>query len=509
MKRDGATQSIWQDEATYQPVNAWDRNYVYDALVIGGGITGITTALLLAEKGLKCILAEAVNLGFGTSGGTTAHLNTMLDAAYYEVERDFSAEDARLLATGAREAIDLVEGLITRHDISCSFSYEPGYLFARNKEEEEELDKIKSGAERAGIVTSYSDTIPVPVPFTRAIRFEFQGQFHASKYLHGLAAAFEKRGGVILQQCMVGELTEEDHFIADTTLGEIFARKVVYATHIPPGINILHFRNAPYRSYAMGILLRDPRQYPAGLVYDLEEPYHYYRTHVIRGRSYLIAGGNDHKAGHVDNTNFVFTELEGYLRQHFSIESIDYRWSSQYYVPADGLPYIGLLPGHERVYCATGFNGNGMTLGTLAAKIICEQITDCPSKYEQLFNPARIKPVAGFTAFVKENADVVSKFIGMRFSYDHIRDLAELAPGEGRLVEYEGHKLAMYKDEQGLIHAVDPVCTHARCIVNWNSAEKSWDCPCHGARYAPNGKVLTGPARKDLQLIQWKSLQGD
>lgn len=508
MKRDGANKSIWQDTADYQPLNAWDKSRPYDVLIVGGGITGLTTALLLQEKGLKCILAEAVNLGFGSTGGTTGHLNTLLDTPYYQVARDFGEEAATLLATGTREAIDLVEGLISKHDIHCDFGYKPGFLFAQDRRQEEELEKIKESAARAGVVVSDTDQVPVPVPFTKAIRFELQARLHAAHYLQGLAYAFEAQGGVILQQCRITDLKAGPPFVAETTLGTIEAQQVVYATHIPPGINILHFRNAPYRSYVMGIRLKNG-QYPDALAYDMHEPYHYYRSQQIGNKQYLVAGGNDHKTGHNDNTEQSFRELEAYLRHHFDIESIDYRWSSQYFEPADGLPYIGLLPGHDNVYCATGFSGNGMVLGSLAGKMLCEQITDCPNKYKDLLNPSRIKPIAGFTAFVKENADVVSRFIGMRFSYEHIRDLAGLAPGEGRLVEYEGNKLALYKDGQGLIHALDPVCTHARCIVAWNSTEKSWDCPCHGARYAPNGQVLTGPARHDLQLIQWKSLEGD
>jgi hypothetical protein len=284
----------------------------------------------------------------------------------------------------------------------------------------------------------------------------------------------------------------------------------VWATHIPPGINLLHFRNGPYRSYVIGVTLKNEAQYPEGLVYDHGDPYHYYRTLEMDGQKYLVAGGRDHKTGHEENTDAVFTELEAYVRGHFAVDSVPFKWSSQFYEPADGLPYIGLLPGgHDGEYCATGFSGDGQTLGTLSGVVISDLITKGSSPYEDLFRPSRIKPIAGFTEFVKENADVVKRFVADRFAYDKIEEMAEIAPGEGRLVNYEGEKLAVYKNEQGLVHAVSPVCKHAKCIVAWNSSEKSWDCPCHGARYAPTGEVLTGPAREGLDVVMWKSLDGD
>jgi Rieske Fe-S protein len=168
-----------------------------------------------------------------------------------------------------------------------------------------------------------------------------------------------------------------------------------------------------------------------------------------------------------------------------------------------------LLPGAEDIYVGTGYGGNGITLGSLAAKIICSLITCNDNKYAELFDPGRIKMVAGFSNFVKENADVVSKFIGMRFSYEQVSSLVELAPGEAMLAEWEGNKVALYKDENSKVHALDPVCPHAKCIVDWNNAEKSWDCPCHGSRFAPNGALLTGPATTGLTQIKWEDIEGD
>lgn len=509
MKRDGVTRSIWQEGIVdYQSTNNWNKDEVYDVLIVGGGITGLTAAVLLQTQGKKCLLAEAHNIGFGTTGGTTAHLNTLLDSTYDKIENNFGKDGAKTVAAACREAIDLVEGLIVRYGIDANFFYEPGYLFADTDQETKKLQDVIKASANAGVVCDWTEHVPLKVPFRKAARFEFQARIHPTKYITGLAKVFENEGGVLLQQCIVNSVENGQHFIADTSLGKIKARKVVYATHIPPGINLLHFRCAPYRSYVQAFTLKSG-DYPQGLIYDMKDPYNYYRTQVINDKEYIIAGGYDHKTGHETNTEQVFREQEAFLRQLFDIDSIDYKWSSQYFNSADGMAYIGVLPGHEHIYVGTGYEGNGITLGSLAGKIICEMLTEGKSKYQDIFSPSRIKPIAGFADFVKENADVVSQFIGKRLSYEKIDELVQLAPGEATLAEWDGNKVALYKDENGRVHALDPVCPHAKCIVAWNSAEKSWDCPCHGSRFACNGALLTGPARVGLTQIKWEDIEGD
>ncbi len=504
MNRDGTQISIWQDFApTYQTANGLQENTTYDIVIAGGGITGLTTALLLQSQGKKCVLADAHSLGFGTTGGTTAHLNTMLDATYPEIERDFGNEAAKEVARAAGEAISLIRTLSGTYHIACDFSYKAGYLYAQNEKETDELQKIMEASRRAGIAIEPADHIPVPVPFQKACSFENQAQFNIAAYLNGLAQAFEQAGGVILEHCLVS--LPDTPGLVPTSMGDIKAEHTVFATHIPPGINLLHFRCAPYRSYAAAVTLNG-QDYPDGLAYDMEDPYHYFRTQYINGRPYLIAGGFDHKTGHQEHTEASFRSLDAYLKKYYNISSVDYQWSSQYYIPADGLPYIGKLPGHDQVYTGTGFNGNGMIFGTLTGKILSDMILGRENRYAELFKPSRIKPVAGFMEFVKENADVVSQFIGKRFSYEQISDLAALANGEATLAAYEGKKIALYKDEKGKLYSLDPVCPHAGCLVAWNSAEKTWDCPCHGGRYAIDGSLLTGPALKGLTKLDMNNL---
>ena len=509
MKRDGALKSLWQGTAEEIRVgNNWNKDTLYDVLVVGAGITGCTTALLLQSQGLNCILAEANNVGFGTTGGTTAHLNTILDSTYPEIESKFGEDEAKLVARGTRESIDLIEGLVNKYNIDCGFAYRTGFLIAQDEKEVKELRKMAEAAQRAGVVVSRTENVPTTLPYVEAIRVEMQAQIHPTCFINGLAIAYQQHGGVLLQQCTVHKIESGENYTADTSLGEIKAKYVIYATHIPPGITLYNFRCAPYRSYAIACTLAD-EQYPDGLVYDLKDPYNYFRTQEVDGKKYMIAGGFDHKTGHNKNTEHVFAELEAFVRKHYNVSNIEYKWSSQYFVPADGLPYIGLMPGHDRMYIATGFNGNGMVLGPLSAKIICELITRQQSIYEKVFDPSRIKPIAGFTEFVKENADVISKFISLRFSYKKIEELAQLAPGEGLLADWEDKKVALYKDENGHIYAVDPVCPHAGCLVEWNTAEKSWDCPCHGSRFGCNGTLLTGPANKGLEPMKWEDMEGD
>ncbi|HEX2846304.1 MAG TPA: FAD-dependent oxidoreductase [Chitinophagaceae bacterium] len=504
--RDGYQTSLWQSSIPpYQPVNISD-NSNYDVIIVGGGITGISTALLLQESGKKCLVLEANTLCFGTTGGTTAHLNTLLDTPYSTIRKKFNAESAAIVAKSTEAAIELVKRNIKKYSIDCDFSEADAFLFAENSKQEKQLEEIAEAALEAGLDLQFTENIPVPASFVSAIRVKGQAKFHPLKYVYGLAKAFERRGGHIRQDCRVTGVEVNEKVEVTTSSGQYACADLIYATHIPPGVNLLHLRCSPYRSYVMAVVL-DKEEYPADLCYDMVDPYHYYRTQEVDGQLYLIAGGKDHKTGHEENTQHRFTELEAHIRKMFRVKKVAYKWSSQYYESADGLPYIGHLPGQpEHLYVATGFGGNGMVYSSVAALTLEAILNNEENGQTRLFDPNRLKPVAGFTNFIQQNAGVAGELLGRLFSGEHLEELAELAPGEGKMVSYEGQKIALYKDEEGVLHAIDPVCTHLKCEVNWNSAERSWDCPCHGTRYNYDGRVLTGPADRDAEPIYMESL---
>jgi glycine/D-amino acid oxidase-like deaminating enzyme/nitrite reductase/ring-hydroxylating ferredoxin subunit len=507
MRRDGANISLWQNTAPGFTPSSQITNKTFDVLIAGGGITGVTTALLLQKQGKKCLIAEANNLCFGTTGGTTAHINTFFDTAYDQITNDFGEHNAQLVAKATKQAIRLYQQHIEEYKIDCGFEKKNGYVYAQTDEQVDQLDKLFEASKIAGVEVAYSDLIPVPVPFKKAIVYSEQAQIHPTRYVHALAKEFESLGGVIAESCAVANVTEEDNVLhVKTSQGSFRVKHLIWATHIPPGVNLLHFRCAPYRSYAMAVTLADSN-YPDGLAYDMYDPYHYYRTQEVDGIKYLIAGGEDHKTGHLQNTEQCFVHLESHVRKHFNVNQIVFKWSSQYFEPADGLAYIGHLPGNpENVLVATGFGGNGITYSHIAAITLSDIITKGESEFKELFNPGRVKPVAGFANFIKENVDVVKEFFKKRFSVSELPEVADLAHGEARLVKYEGESIALYKDEQGRLHAIDPVCPHAKCMVDWNNAEKSWDCPCHGSRFSYDGALLTGPSVKGLELIELSEL---
>lgn len=475
---------------------------MFDAAIVGGGITGISTALQLQQSGKKCILLEAANIGFGTTGGTTAHLNDFFDTTFTEAINDFGKDNAQLLAEVGQEAIGIIETNIKNYNIDCNFERKKAYLFALDEKQEKQLEDIVDGASKVGHEMMYVDEIPFPIPFKKAVSIPDQAQFHPVKYIKVLCEAFINTGGIILEDCLAEKHDEQDDvIILKTSKGEIKAQHLIYATHIPPGLSILHTTNAPYRSYAMAFSLKD-ENYPKDLGYDLIDPYHYYRVQEINGETLLIAGGEDHKTGHEEDTGECFSRLENYVRKYFDVETAYYSWSSQYYEPTDGFPYIGKLPGSKgKAYTATGFRGNGMIFGTISSRIISDLIINGNSKYENIFNPSRIKPIAGFTSFVEENAVVAFHFIKDKLFKEKIKSLHEINEGEAKVVKYEGDSYALYKEATGKVHLVKSTCPHAKCEVRWNSAELSWDCPCHGSRFNINGKILTGPSVMALQKV--------
>ncbi|MDO3643222.1 FAD-dependent oxidoreductase [Mucilaginibacter sp. L3T2-6] len=500
ISRDGANESPWQEEpgSVKSVSNSHSPATVYDCLIVGGGITGLTAALLLQKEGKQTVIADAHTPGFGTTGGTSAHINTFADTTYAEAEAAFGAEGAQLFADAIKEGMGLIKSNIENYKIDCDYESKPGYLYAENDDEAKELADIYEGAVKVGVTVQYARDVPTPVPYRQALVFEGQAQFHPLKYLKALHQAYVEAGGIVLENKLIESIVQENGV---HLAGDIRAKSVVYATHMPPNINVFNFECAPYRSYVIAAKLHSGK-YPEALIYDCQEPYHYVRSHNVEGQTLLLIGGLDHKTGHEDPEK-AFAELEKYARKYYNISSIKYRWSSQYYVPVDGFPYIGQMPfTADGIYCATGYNGNGMMLGSIAGKILSDLVCGKENKYADVFSPSRVKPIDGFTEFAKENADAAYHFVSDRFNFRETDSLNRLQPGTGKLVEVDGRKIAAYRDDEGNIHALNPVCTHAGCIVNWNGTEKSWDCPCHGARYDIDGNVLTGPATHNLKKIK-------
>lgn len=502
--RDGNCISPWQrDKRGRGVVDKLSQTTEYDCLIVGAGITGLTVALLLQAKGKKTIIAEAHTVGFGTTGGTSAHINTFADTTFKDAESDFGETGAKLFAQAIGEGAGIISENIRSYHIDCDHEEKPGYIYAETDDQVKQLDEIYEASLKAGVKVTYDQNVPTPIPYKQALRFDGQAQFHPLKYLRGLQKAYEEAGGIILENALVEKTTKEGDVHVAAPLN-IRAYDVIYATHLPPNINVFDFICAPYRSYVIAVKING--SYPDALIYDMQEPYHYVRTHEIDGQSLLLIGGNDHKTGH-GNPEKSFDELEKYASRYYDLSSIEYKWSSQYYIPADGFPYVGQMPlSDEGIYCATGYNGNGMMLGSVSAKILADLVSGQKNQYADLFSPSRIKPIAGFSEFVSENADVVYHFIADRLTIESTDSLTQIPSDAGQVLEINGKKIAAYRDQNGLIHAVSPVCVHAGCIVTWNNAEKTWDCPCHGARYDIDGTVLTGPATKNLQQIAIDSL---
>jgi len=502
LPRDTYSASPWQQQnAVIEQPAVISESTTYDVVIIGAGITGLTTGLMLQEQGKKCIILEGHGVGFGTTGGTTAHINTFFDTSYDQVEQDFGKSGAKLLADSAKESISIVQEMIEKYQIDCDFAIQDGVIFSETDKETKSLLSLLEASRRAEVEAVEIRDNGIPVPFQFAVVFNDQATFHPIKYCLDLAKAFQNLGGIILENAFVRKTSTEGPIqIAHTDRFDVKGRNLIYATHMPPGLTVFDVECAPYRSYVLGVKLKNG-DYPKNMAYDMKDPYHYIRTHTIDGQPYLIVGGEDHKTGH-DDPEAAFQALEDYVRKYYYVESVDYKWSSQYYIPVDGLPFIGKMPGFDdNVYVATGFSGNGMILGSISGRILSDAILENDNKYLDLFSPSRIKPVAGFKDFVTENADVAYHFVADRLGTDELESLKDMPLDSGEVVEYKGQKVAIYKDAQGAITALNPTCTHAGCIVKFNAAEKSWDCPCHGGRYDLQGKVISGPPPMDLKKL--------
>jgi glycine/D-amino acid oxidase-like deaminating enzyme/nitrite reductase/ring-hydroxylating ferredoxin subunit len=487
--------SLWLDTAPTTSYPPLEPGRHYDVAVLGGGIAGLTTAYLLQRQGAKVAVIEAGRIASGVTAYTTAKVSALHGTIYSTIESKHGADAAGTYAAANQLAKEWMGARVVELGIDCDWRAKPAFTYAEDASDVQKVEQEVEAAKRAGLPASYTEETDLPWPVEAAVRVENQAEFHPRRYLLGLAEQLEN----VFEETRATAVAAGSPNTVETTRGTITADDVVVATHFPFLDRAGFFaRMHPERSYALGLRLNKGATAPQGMYLSTESPAHTVRSHPAAGGELVIAGGGSHKVGQADEAERV-QELEAWARARFDVKSIEYRWSTQDNMPVDSLPYIGrMLPFQRGIWVATGFLKWGLTNGTAAAMILADLIAGRSNDWTPLFDATRIKPLASAGEFLKENVNVGKHFVGDHLSPPEARSLDDVPPGEGRLVRQGVKKVAAYRHEDGTLDVVSAVCTHLGCQVSWNGAERSWDCPCHGSRFGVDGRVLQGPAVKDL-----------
>jgi glycine/D-amino acid oxidase-like deaminating enzyme/nitrite reductase/ring-hydroxylating ferredoxin subunit len=489
-----STKSIWLEGAPAVSRPPLRQNQDTDVCIVGAGIAGLSAGYFLAQTGRRVLIVDKGGVGGGESLRTTGHLTNMLDSRYFEIASLHGEDAARKVAESHTAAIRALEEIIERESIDCSFQRVPGFLVPGPDGSEELLKRELDAVLAAGIRASLVDAAPLLKDPPRALRVEDQAQFDPGAYLAGLARAFEEAGGSLFCGTRVTSIeagqkirTDADHLI--------LANQVVLASSTPfNDMFAVHTKQSAFRTYAAAYPIsgrRDP-----SLLWDTATPYHYVRLHTVNGQTYLIAGGEDHKTGlECDHRP---ARLDLWVRENFDTSGgVEYFWSGQILEPVDKLAFIGRNPSdNPNVYIVSGTSGNGLTYGAIAGLLIRDLILNRENPWEEIYNPSRVT-LRSTPEFIAANANVVAQYTEWVTPGD-VSEAEEISPGCGAIVRQGTSKVAVYHRPAGGFIRLSAVCPHVGCLVAWNPHEETWDCPCHGSRFTPEGEVLNGPASKGL-----------
>lgn len=499
-----ASISPWMKTASVPSGKKLKEDIHTDVCIVGAGISGLTTAYLLAREGKKVVVLESGSIGSGESGRTTAHLSNAIDSRYFEIERLHGKEGAKLAAKSHTAAIDRIESIVQDEKIDCDFQRIDGFLFAPIGHPTTILDAELKAAHRAGLASvTRCKSLPLPsLSDTHCLKFPRQGQLHPMKYLAGLANAFIKYGGSLYSQTRVVDIQGGVPAIVETAGGHtVTADSVVVATNTPFNDRfVIHTKQVAYRTYAISFPI--PKDsVPNALYWDTLDPYHYIRIQTEGDSQYLIVGGEDHRTGESRDEFERYLHLEGWANAHFAnLGEPTSLWSGQVEESIDGLAYIGRNPADApNIFVATGDSGMGMTHGTIAGELLGDLINGRENPWAKLYDPSR-KTVAALVEWVKGNANTALQYSDY-LTPGEVSSTSEIPRGEGAILRKGYEKLAVYRSTTGKIKALSAVCPHLGGIVHWNTAEKSWDCPCHGSRFSVQGKILQGPAVTELTSV--------
>ena len=495
------SRSLWMDLPAIE-VASLPGDLSTDVLVIGAGIAGLSVAFELLRSGRQVMVVDRGRPARGMSARTSAHLAFELDDYFLELIRTRNLETARQYYASQSAAVDRIEEIALAEGIDCDFVRVDGYLVPAGVQDVDYLRKELAASLQAGFPDAeWVERGPGPFAASPAIRFPRQARFHPLKYLYGLLAVLRSRGVEVYGHTPIGSLEEEGEVVVATALEgrRITAKAVVVATNSPFHLQIpIHTKQAPYRTYVLAANVPQG-SVPDALIWDTLEPaYHYVRIQPGREHDVLIVGGEDHKTGEEDDMPQRFARLENWARALFpEMGEVTHRWSGQVMEPSDYLPFIGRSPQYDHVWLVTGDSGEGLTTGVAAALILRELVNGGEHRWAGAYDPSR-SVFHGLREYLTENLDAARHWAA-HLQRGDVRSAADLQPGQGAITKIEGEAVAAYRTIEGELRLLNATCTHAGCVVRWNSFERCWDCPCHGSQFSVDGEPLQGPAHQPLE----------
>lgn len=494
----GKFESLWIDTTPDTHFPSLGKNMSVDVVILGGGIAGITAALLLKEEGLKVAVIEMNRICKGVTGYTTAKITSQHGLIYKYLADKFGLENAKIYAQANQSAVEKIANLIKVKKIQCDFYRKSAYVFSQNSEEDETIKKELEIVKKCGIPAFYTEDVPLPFKVKSAIGVANQAQFHPRKYVLALADLIQGSGSYIFENTQAVDIKEGEPCEVITDKGVVKAKDVIIATNFPFYNKYLFSpKISPGRSYVYAVKIKNKP--PEGMFYGARLHEHSLRTYPNGEDKIVFIGGQGHTPTDVDESDKRYSSLIKYARERFDIESYEYRWSTEDCITVDRVPYIGRLnPSSKHLYVTTGFNAWGMTTSMVSANILSDMILNRPNPWTSFFDPSR--PVSkSVTEIISQNIEVVKNYVKGHFLPQKEDNISSLQNGQGKVFTIKGQKAAVYKDSKGNVHAVSAVCTHMGCIVGWNKGDQSWDCPCHGSRFAKDGSVIKGPAIRNLE----------
>jgi glycine/D-amino acid oxidase-like deaminating enzyme/nitrite reductase/ring-hydroxylating ferredoxin subunit len=481
---EGKPVSLWVATAGATSYPPLADDIEVDTAVIGAGIAGLTAALALKRAGHSVAVIEAARVGTGVTGHTTGKVTSLHRLAYTGLAGRHGADTARGYGQANQAAVEHIARVVSEEGINCDFRRVSNYSYAETDEALTLVRDEAALAARLGLPSVFTSDVPLPFAVKGAVRFDNQAQFHAVKYLHGLARAVDGDGSYVFEESRAVALRDGSPGVVETERGSVRAREVIMATNVPFGDRgFFDARCLLHRSYV--VASRAGSLPLEGTYISVDEPMRSILAVEVDGASYLLAGGEGHPAGESVESAERYRRLAAFSRDRLGAGEAEFRWSTQDGLPIDGLPFVGRMPpSATHVHVITGLRKWGLSNGTAAALILADTLSGRENPWARVFDSNRATPVSSVARPVDRDRPAAGQALP--------------APGGGSVVELDGEMLAVYADPAGQLRAVSAVCTHLGCTVGFNSADATWDCPCHGSRFATDGTVIQGPASTNL-----------